>query len=281
MKQYLFLLAVLLLVGCSEYEMGATKYETPINSVAANEVQSLIEKARWGDGNASKRLADCYREGRGVKRDFIGMMAMVGMSEKQGAIGSIDAYFQSVPEDDNYRRMYDIMEHFSQRHYEKADSIIALLKQQNNPDVEVLMGIDAIKKGDTIAGKQIIQRAIDKGSSFGALILCFFGYESNQEQDMTDMLKLADEHPFVYKIIGDMYLKRTNNEAENERIAAEYYLKADKYAMLSRGAASWLLAYHEDGGEISLSEVDVKRLQALADINQTAVAAVDTVVIDK
>lgn len=280
MKQYLYLLAILFLGGCSERELVATLSETQANSTASKEVQSLIEQARWGDGNAIKKLADCYREGRGVKKDFIGMLAMVELSERQGSIGSKDAYFQSVPEDDNYRRTYDIMEHFSQHRHEKADSIISLMKHQDNPDVDVLIGIEAIEKGDTTGGKQIIQRATDQGNPFGALVLYLFESQSKQEQDMTYLLRLADEHPFICKILGDIYRKRRTDEAENEKMAAHYYLKADEYAMLTKGAASWLLAYHEDGGDIQLSDVDVKRLQILAGISQTAVAEVDTVVID-
>lgn len=213
---------------------------------------------------ATKKLADCYREGRGMKKDFIGMMAMVGMSERQGGVNSMDAYFQSVPEEDEFRRMYDVINHLAQGRKEKADSIIGKMDNRDNPDLDVLIGIDSIGRGDSIGGKQMIRAAITRGSSFGVLVLCFLESLNNPEHDMTTLLQLADAHPFVYKLLGDNYRKRLTDEAENKKMAAQYYLKADEYAMLSKGGASWLLAYYEDGGDIHLSDIDVKRLRTLA-----------------
>lgn len=254
--------------------------DSQLNSVSSKEVWALIEQAQWGNGMATKKLADCYREGRGIKKDFIGMMAMVGMSERQGGVNSMDAYFQSVPEEDGFRRMYDIINHLAQGRKEKADSIICQMDNQNNPDLDVLMGIDSIEKGDSIGGKQMIQTAVTKGSSFDALILCFFESLSNPEHDMSGLLSLADEHPFIYKLLGDHYRKKLTNEAENEKQAAQYYLKADEYAMLSKGGASWLLAYYEDGGDIRLSDTDIKRLRTLAGIESVSVLNADTVTTD-
>lgn len=282
MKSYLYLLLGLLcgLCSCSECQIEESLSESQLNSVSSKEVLALIEQARWGDGMATKKLADCYREGRGMKKDFIGMMAMVGMSERQGGIDSMDAYFQSVPEEDGFRRMYDIINHLAKGCQEKADSIICQMDNRDNPDLDVLIGIDSMEKGDSIGGKQMIQAAITKGSSFGALILCFFESLNNPEHDMTSLLPLADEHPFIYKLLGDNYRKRLTNEAENEKLAAQYYLKADEYAMLSKGGASWLLAYYEDGGDIYLSDRDVKRLRTLADIESLSALDVDTVTTD-
>lgn len=282
MKSYLYLLLGLLcaLCSCSERQIEEILADSQLHSVSSKEVLALIEQARWGDGMATKKLADCYREGRGIKKDFIGMMAMVGMSERQGGVSSMDAYFQSVPEEDGFRRMYDIMNHLAQGRKEKADSIISQMDNRNNPNLEVLMGIDSIEKGDSIGGKQLIQAAISKGSSFGALILCFFDSLDNPEHDMSGLLSLADEHPFIYKLLGDHYRKKLTNEAENEKQAAQYYLKADEYAMLSKGGASWLLAYYEEGGDIRLSDTDIKRLRALAGIESISIFNVDTVTTD-
>lgn len=282
MKSYLYLLLGLLcsLCSCSERQIEESLFGSQLNSIPSKEVQALIEQARWGNGMATKKLADCYREGRGIKKDFIGMMAMVSMSERQGGIDSMADYFQSVPEEDGFRRMYDIINHLAQGRKEKVDSIINQMDNRDNPDLDVLIGIDSIEKGDSIGGKQMIQAAITKGSSFGALILCFFESLNNPEHDMTSLLQLVDEHPFIYKLLGDNYRKRLTNEAENEKLAAHYYLKADEYAMLSKGGASWLLVYYEDGGDIHLSDIDVRRLQTFAGIDPASALDVDTVTTD-
>ncbi len=40
-------------------------------------LNSYLEKARWGDGNAFLKLAECYHDGIGVKADFMGMMSSI------------------------------------------------------------------------------------------------------------------------------------------------------------------------------------------------------------
>lgn len=266
MKQCLFFI-ILLLCSCTErqIENELSKQTDPI--ATSNEIKSLIEKARWGDNVASNKLADCYREGRGVKKDFIGMIAMAGISEKQGGI-SMDAYFKSLPKDDEYRRIYEIVDLISRHHQEPADSIIGKMDKQNNPDLDVIKGIDAIEKGDTIGGKQIIQSAVNKGSSLGILIHCLLEYMDKPEQDMSYLLRLAEAHPFLYKMIGDSYRDKKTNRKENNKLAAHYYLKADEYAMLPKNGAIWLLSYHEDGGDVQLSDMDIKRIQKLAGVSK-------------
>ena len=77
MKQYFYLVIALMMVGCTDQFMvdelaGEYAEQTPVN-----EVVTLMEKARWGDGQAYVKLADCYREGKGVQQDFITMLGMV------------------------------------------------------------------------------------------------------------------------------------------------------------------------------------------------------------
>ena len=64
-------------------------------------LNSYLEKARWGDGNAFLKLAECYHDGIGVKADFMGMMSMLAMADQYGASPkSTDSYLLSLPETD-------------------------------------------------------------------------------------------------------------------------------------------------------------------------------------
>lgn len=49
---------------------------TPQDSIA-----SLLHQARWGDSKAYLKLADCYRDGFGVKKDLLGMITMTAIAE--------------------------------------------------------------------------------------------------------------------------------------------------------------------------------------------------------
>jgi hypothetical protein len=92
MKKYLFpIIAVLLaMTSCSDSQLSGENAGNLSASSSANEFNALIEKARWGDGQAFLKLADCYRDGKGVKRDFIGMLAMAAQAEEYGGISNTD-----------------------------------------------------------------------------------------------------------------------------------------------------------------------------------------------
>jgi hypothetical protein len=38
--------------------------------------------------------------------------------------------------------------------------------------------------------------------------------------------------------------------------------------MLPKNGAIWLLSYHEDGGDVQLSDMDIKRIQKLAGVSK-------------
>ena len=61
-------------------------------------IMSLLYQARLGDGSAYLKLADCYRDGFGVKKDFFGMITMAHMAEWRGAINSMDDYIYGLPD---------------------------------------------------------------------------------------------------------------------------------------------------------------------------------------
>ena len=75
MKKIIGMFAVLVLVSCSDQYMveGVTEDTAVIPPVS--EIDVLKEKARWGDGEACLKLADCYRDGIGVKADFPPVMS--------------------------------------------------------------------------------------------------------------------------------------------------------------------------------------------------------------
>ena len=98
MKKYLFLVVALVMFSCTDQFVvdevaGEYAQQTP-----ASEVTALIEKARWGDGQAYVKLADCYRDGKGVKQDFINMLGMVSFADEYGGISRMEDYLSALPE---------------------------------------------------------------------------------------------------------------------------------------------------------------------------------------
>ena len=90
------LMTALILVGCTDqFALDEVAKEVP-HVTPTSEFQMLKEKAKWGDGKAYLKLADCYRDGRGVKQDFIGMLSMASLANDYGGINRMEEYLDSV-----------------------------------------------------------------------------------------------------------------------------------------------------------------------------------------
>ncbi len=93
MKKYLFFALAVLMVACFAPRMVESvaakqhsKQDKVMSVSATDSVKALIAKARWGDEKAYLKLADCYREGYGVPRDFLSMVAMLVLADEYGML---------------------------------------------------------------------------------------------------------------------------------------------------------------------------------------------------
>lgn len=288
MNKCILAILVVLLAGCSEHlvtdNLATAEMTEMENSISCQtaEFNALVEKARWGDGQAFLKLADCYREGFGVKKDFLGIMCMAVQSARHGGIDDEKSYFSAIPNDDEYRKCFDLMDKSSLLLRENRDSILRELDAIDNPDVLTLRGVVTVESGDAVVGMEIIRKAAEGGSSFAELLLAVPDWKGHERPDADKLLQIAEKIPVAYKIMGKICLEPDENGYRNEEQAAYYYLKAEEKAMLSRWDARWLLAYYKDVGNIQLTEEDVRRLEAFSRLpgdNPNPVVA-DTIYID-
>ena len=99
-KNCMFLILVALIVSCSNHQLSESVSEVMSETVmdekakANAEFNALMDKARWGDGQAFLKLADCYRDGIGVKPDFLGMVCMAFIKRQMNT-----PYYQEVMHD--------------------------------------------------------------------------------------------------------------------------------------------------------------------------------------
>jgi hypothetical protein len=105
MKKFIVLMIVAMFVAsCSDqqlYDELTNENVIPLNEQKLSEsamLNSYLEKARWGDGTAFLKLAECYHDGIGVKPDFVGMMSMLAMADQYGVSNkAIDSYLVALP----------------------------------------------------------------------------------------------------------------------------------------------------------------------------------------
>ena len=268
MKKCIILFMVAILASCSDTQLAesiADVKESDLVKENANgsaEINALVERARWGDGQAYLQLADCYRDGIGVKKNFLGMLAMVEQARVHGAIHDEMEYVTKIPEDNDIKRFCDLMDKSCSQLIEEKDSVMVQLATIDSPDVLAMYGVLCVESGDSIRGFEIIRDASERGSDFAALLNALLDWKGNIQPDKMKLEQLAERIPLAYKLLGKLSLKPDENGIVDERKVAYYYMKADEHALLSQREAKWLLAYHKDVSIPELTDSDVKRLES-------------------
>lgn len=268
MKKCIILFMVAILASCSDTQLAesiADVKESELvkeNAIGSAEIKALVERARWGDGQAYLQLADCYRDGIGVKKNFLGMLAMVEQARVHGAIHDEMEYVTKIPEDNDIKRFCDLMNKSCSQLIEEKDSVMVQLATIDSPDVLAMYGVLCVESGDSIRGFEIIRDASERGSDFAALLNALLDWKGNIQPDKMKLEQLAERIPLAYKLLGKLSLKPDENGIVDERKVAYYYMKADEHALLSQREAKWLLAYHKDVSIPELTDSDVKRLES-------------------
>ena len=268
MKKCIILFMAAILASCSDTQLAesiADVKESELvkeNAIGSAEIKALVERARWGDGQAYLQLADCYRDGIGVKKNFLGMLAMVEQARVHGAIHDEMEYVTKIPEDNDIKRFCDLMDKSCSQLIEEKDSVMVQLATIDSPDVLAMYGVLCVESGDSIRGFEIIRDASERGSDFAALLNALLDWKGNIQPDKMKLEQLAERIPLAYKLLGKLSLKPDENGIVDERKVAYYYMKADEHALLSQREAKWLLAYHKDVSIPELTDSDVKRLES-------------------
>ena len=152
MRKCIFMMFAALLFGCSEHQLieditetNRTKAmkETGLVSV---DIDALVARARWGDGEAFLQLADCYKDGIGVQSDLLGMMYTVAQARALGAIETENDYLLCISDDNVFKFLFELLNKNPRELREKKDSILPRLNMLDSPDALAVSGIIADRK---------------------------------------------------------------------------------------------------------------------------------------
>ena len=266
----LYLITMLLLASCSEQQLMEETLSSQklteqkgMTVTPQDSIKSLLYQARWGDGSAYLKLADCYRDGIGVKKDFFGMITMAHMAEWRGAINRMDDYIYGLPDGHEYKTLFLLMDGYKSYIQEGTDSVEHVLSNNGSPEAKTLLGIITIDKGDTISGMNMVKDAAEQGCSLAELLLTIPDWKGRLRADATKLGIIAHRVPLAYLILGDLYYEPDDNGKSNKQLAVEYYMKAEEHAVLDRHGAERVLDYYRNGGIVQLTEDDIKRLELI------------------
>lgn len=284
MKKYLFaIMAVLLaLTSCTDSQFIEEINGNLSKLSSSNEINALIEQARWGDGQAYLKLADCYRDGKGVKQDFAGMLTMLAQAEEYGGIPNMEEYLKNMPEGSDFKLIFDAVTNYEKKNVEEATLMFEQLSAKGITDGYAVQGTLAVMHGDTLRGARLIEQAATSGSIFAELLQCLPEMRGGNTLDVEQLIAMSEKSPMANVFLAKIYSGADDDNMRNETLAAQYYLKADENACLGKRGAKWLLSYHHGGGELQLSERDIQRLQKLAGegydaMAESAIESVDVV----
>jgi len=250
MRKYLLFVVVLILASCSDQFNVENVTDAALEPSADSDVSALMEN------------------GKGVKQDFINMLAMVSFADEYGGASRMEDYISSLPEESEYRLVFDAMGKFCGNKQEEGFAMAEKLIERDCAEGYTVKGIILSEQGNREEGKHLLERAAEKGSGFAELYLCIPDLKTKQNTDIGRLTALAERMPLANASLAKIYTGKENPDLKDERLAAYYYLKADEKACLTRDGARWLLAYHRNGGNLQLSEKDIERLELLADSSQ-------------
>ena len=261
---------MLFLASCSEQHLQEDRLASSkvgeqkgVVKAPRDSVLLLLHQARWGDGSAYLKLADCYRDGFGVKKDFFGMITMANMAENRGGINRIDDYIYSLPDGNEYKTLFLLMDRYKSYIQENPDSIKQVLRANDSPEAKTLLGMITVDQGDTISGMNLMKEAADQGCSLAELLLTVPDWKGRLRADATKFSMIADRIPFAYSMLGDLYYEPDENGHTDKKFAVECYMKAEEHAVLGPHGAERVLDCYKNGGYIQLTEDDVKRLELI------------------
>ena len=261
MKKYLLLwiVSATVCMGCTDLQFLGDALADVHQQNSNNEINMLIKQARWGDGQAFLKLADCYRDGNGVEKDFVGMLCMLAQAREYGGIDCMEDYLKKLPEGSDFKMIFDAINKFEDTQIDEANLMAEQLIAQGSPDGYTVQGVMAIERGDTLGGRRLMEQAAVQGSTFAELILFFSEWNTHNTPNIKRLKELSDKMPLANAILAKFYAK----SERNEQLAAHYYLKADEKAFLGKRGARWLLS-NLQFVDMSLSKRDIERLQTLA-----------------
>ena len=261
---------VLFFASCSEQHLQEDRLASSkvvelkgVVKAPQDSVLALLHQARWGDGSAYLKLADCYRDGFWVKKDFFGMITMANMAESRGGINRMEDYIYDMPDGSDYKTLFLLMDNYKSYLQENTDSIEQVLCNNDSPEAKTLLGMITVDKGDTLSGMNMIKEAAEQGCSLAEMLLTVPNWKGRLRADATKLAIIAHRVPLANLILGDFYYDPDENGKSNKQLAVEYYMKAEEHAVLGRHGAERVLDYYRNGGNIQLTEDDVKRLELI------------------
>ena len=237
------------------------------DSSAVEQVQSLVQQARYGNAEAYKTLAYCYRDGNGVEKSDLNAMLMYSIYCEKTGKGTKDI-MELYEEGNSFKLMLEILD--DSEWTPETDMKMKRLQQLAPAEVKTIEAIKKLLVSQNEAHVlETLLEAESEGSELAGLLQALY-HEQNRDTTMYRqcMLRLAVKHPILNAKIGQLYETQyvTDDDFPYVLKAMEYYYKADSCGMLTPRMANHLWSiydYFSQKGMLEYNEKEVERLRKI------------------
>lgn len=245
----------------------------------------LKEHARCGEPWAYEALADCYRFGKGgVKRSFFTSFCFYELAGK--STKDVIEEIRATDNDDPFVIFARMIDYIERRDCKSIACAIDTLHESEYHSADVLLRF-INNKEKVVSKKEVIEYIIDKNTDADACILTVGGSMLSEQKDSTKvdlnwaLPLLLEKMPYFYSLAGEKMYENTiksdegdgyaedatEKDVDDRRKAAEYLIKADEYAMLTKQGARLLYHYCTrdlSSNWVTLADDDLYRIGIIA-----------------
>ena len=247
-KAALFFISALLCMACGGKPQSQTATRKKpaylwLPVCHADSVDSYRNQARQGNGKAYLKLACCYHDGTGVQRDYLTMEAMVALATETTGI-TMKEFTVKLPEDDEYRLIYTGIEAALANDDKTAWlSHTALESMGCDAEAEIIRYLRADTTTNRLAAfRHFYKMASTKDCPLKQVLACLAAIDvGDYAFAILRLPRLAEVSPALWVSLGHLYNRY--GAIHNDSLAAHYYAKADRLALLSPMERRWLANY--------------------------------------
>lgn len=166
------------------------------DSKAVEQVQSLVQQARYGNAEAYKTLAYCYRDGNGVEKSDLNAMLMYSMYCEKTGKGTKDI-MELFEEGSSFRLLFEILD--APDLDKETEMKLEQLQKLAPADAKVIKPMRdflILNQNDNVL--ETLQEAELEGSELAGLLQALY-HEQNRDTTMYRqcLLRLAVKHPIL------------------------------------------------------------------------------------
>ena len=246
--------------------LKATSIESK-ETMAKAEVQNLVQLVRYGNTEAYKTLAYCYRDGHGVEKSNINALLMYTVyCDKAGKKDKdiVELFEEGSP----YQLLFEILDVPDLD--QETEMKIEQLRQISPADAKIIKPMrDFLVLNQKNNVLQTLQEAESEGSELAGIFQILYHEETRDTAMYRQcLLRLADKHPMLNTKIAQLYETKyvTDDDFPNVLKAMEYYYKADSCGMLTHRQANHLWSIYDYFSQKGLLEYDEKEVERLKKI---------------